>query len=602
MAFLAFALVVTVIYSTFCQAKHGPRVQTEMGVVEGFTRRALSLTEQSVDVFWGIPYAAPPVGPNRLRPPQPFDEPWEGVRPAKRVPHLCPQFNLVGKTFLGKEDCLYLNVYRPHGATANAKLPVLVWLYGGGFALGDGYEFSFYDGTHVVKRHGHVIVTLNYRLSGLGFFALPELLEADGTTGNYGVQDQRAGMQWVQRNIRSFGGDPGQVTIAGESAGGMSVMFHLASPGSAGLFHAAIMESGSSHANWWFQNLSQAFEMYGELAGILGCPDAAARLDCLRSLPEHDFMQSAAQLAKYILAERVHSRMPIFPLPKDIPDFASPMYPIMHNTPVVDGTLTGLPGVPLTLVKRGEFNKVPLIVGSNKDGGAYFAPFSPLLYGSSSYDLEAFAQRILPDQVDQQKFVHLYTSADYPNHRLALDRAFRDMVFMCESRELAIEWSRAGLPTYLYVFSFNFTGTAEALLGDAHAFELPFVFRNYFEVMEHFSKAGGDSYERMADVMSCLWASFVRCSAPKCDDARKVPPHCDYVLNSLPDWPHFGVNATEGRQYYSLRADPVIQKILPHAEFRKTDEFPGDDKCDFWRDANYGFVHLRNYHQPQLFV
>ena len=150
------------------------------------------------------------------------------------------------------EDCLYLDVYAPAGATPASNLPVMFFIYGGGFVFGDSYEFGFYDGKHIAKQHNVILVAANYRLSSFGFMALPQLMTESGTTGNYGVQDQRFALQWVQQNIRQFGGDPNRVTIFGESAGAMSVCYHVASPASAGLFHAAIVESGTASSPEFF--------------------------------------------------------------------------------------------------------------------------------------------------------------------------------------------------------------------------------------------------------------------------------------------------------------------------------------------------------------
>merc|ERR1719379_1200193 len=218
------ALLPTIVSALSIDGSSGarPRAETEYGSVEGSTRRFLPFTgHRDVDVFWGIPYAAPPTGERRFRPPGPFREPWapetrDASSLADVLKKICVQLDIQGNLHVGQEDCLYLHVYRPHGATNRSSLPVLVWFYGGGFVVGDGYEVGLYDGSEVVARHEHVVVTLNYRLNALGFLALPELAEEDpeGTTGNYGVQDQRAALQWVQRNIRNFGGDPGQVTIA----------------------------------------------------------------------------------------------------------------------------------------------------------------------------------------------------------------------------------------------------------------------------------------------------------------------------------------------------------------------------------------------------
>ena len=212
-----------------------PIVLTEGGSVRGTTSR-----REGVSVFKGIPFAAPPVGDLRWRAPQPA-QPWEGVREADSFGAVCPQTPETGLP--NSEDCLYLNVWTP-GAD-DARRPVLVWIYGGRFIFGHGSDPQ-YDGAAIAAQDV-VVVTMNYRTGAFGFMVTDELSEESGhgTSGNYGLLDQRAALQWVQRNIARFGGDPDRVTIAGQSAGAACVMAHVYSPLSQGLVHGAIAESGA---------------------------------------------------------------------------------------------------------------------------------------------------------------------------------------------------------------------------------------------------------------------------------------------------------------------------------------------------------------------
>merc|ERR1712242_333325 len=182
-------------------------------------------------------------------------------------------------------------------------------------------------------------------------------------------------------------------TVAGESAGAFSTMWQLVSPQSQGLFHRAIMESGTSKVDWFFQNKTDAYDFYDDCSAILGCNVArgAERLACLRALPHHHFMISFAQMMKDIAAKMLN-----LPIPKDIPDFASPLWPLMPFGPVIDGSDAGLPGIPRTLVQQGKFHKVPLIIGSNKDGGAYFGPILQLLWGGVLPNVRKLAEWFLP--------------------------------------------------------------------------------------------------------------------------------------------------------------------------------------------------------------
>lgn len=205
-------------------------VQTQYGKVSG-------IRQGSMRKFLGIPYAAPPVGELRWKPPQPA-EPWTGVLKAHEFAPFCPQ---VGRASSQTEDCLYLNVYTP---VENGTYPVMVWTYGGGFVRG---QSNFYNPVRFVHR-GMVVVTLNYRVGALGLLALPALTReapANIDSGNYSILDQRAALRWVQNNIAAFGGNPDNVTLFGESAGGLSVLMHLIAPGSKGLFNKAIVESGT---------------------------------------------------------------------------------------------------------------------------------------------------------------------------------------------------------------------------------------------------------------------------------------------------------------------------------------------------------------------
>jgi para-nitrobenzyl esterase len=223
-------------------AQSAPRARTTNGVVVGLT------LPEGVRTFRGIPFAAPPVRELRWKPPQPAKS-WSGERMADRFEHQCMQARVFGDMMFRNagvsEDCLYLNVWTPASATPNAKLPVLVYFYGGGFVAGDGSE-PRYDGTSMAKR-GIVVVTMSYRLGVFGSFAHPELSaeSPQKASGNYGLMDQTASLRWVRDNIAQFGGDPSKVTIAGESAGSFSVSAQMASPLAKGLFARAIGESGA---------------------------------------------------------------------------------------------------------------------------------------------------------------------------------------------------------------------------------------------------------------------------------------------------------------------------------------------------------------------
>jgi para-nitrobenzyl esterase len=290
-----------------------------------------------LNVFKGIPYAAPPVGPLRWKPPQPAIA-WQAVRKADHFGPRCmqrPVFNdMVFRSAGMSEDCLYLNVWTPADSSGK-KLPVLVYFYGGGFIAGDGSE-PRYDGASLAQ-HGMVAITVNYRLDVLGFLASPALAAESPVhaAGNYGLLDQHAALEWVQQNIAAFGGDPDQVTIGGESAGSMSVSAQMASPLSKGLMRRAIGESGAMLGNLKPTPLAQALhqgEAFERRAG-------AHSLASLRAMRAQALLDVAGQ--------------------KDMPEFQ----------PTVDGYF--FPRSPEAIYEAGEQAHTPLLVGANSQEGSY---------------------------------------------------------------------------------------------------------------------------------------------------------------------------------------------------------------------------------------
>src|SRR5216683_4308472 len=226
----------------------GPSVGTANGAVRG-------LANGAVDEFLGIPYAAPPVGALRWRPPQPAAS-WPGIRDATQFAPHCPQLPSPFGHASTSEDCLFLNVFTPSHRQTGSHFPVMVWIHGGALVTGGSND---YNPTALVED-GVTVVTINYRLGALGFLAHPALADANGQSGDYGLMDQQAALRWVQRNIASFGGNPHNITIFGESAGGLSTLSQVASPQARGLFETAIVESGS-------YNLTQASLSSAEAAG-----------------------------------------------------------------------------------------------------------------------------------------------------------------------------------------------------------------------------------------------------------------------------------------------------------------------------------------------
>ncbi|GAA2207868.1 carboxylesterase family protein [Nonomuraea monospora] len=302
------------------QHRDRPVARTESGLVRG--ARA-----DGVDRFLALPYAAPPVGDLRWRAPQPAPA-WTGVRAADAWGNRCPAAASGNGPRSETEDCLYLNVFRPEGARPGQRLPVLFWIHGGGLLNGSANQ---HDGTLIAQLEDVVVVSVNYRLGVLGYLAHPALTAEAGQSGNYGLLDQQAALRWVRRNIAAFGGDPRQVTIDGESAGGFSVCAHLTAPGSAGLYVRGIIQSGSCVS----RPVDEGERTGGGIAVAHGCPDPAAAAACLRALPVGRLV--------------------------DGPQYTS----FTHGVPA-------LPESPDAAVRAGRFQRVPLMIGSTRDEGRTF--------------------------------------------------------------------------------------------------------------------------------------------------------------------------------------------------------------------------------------
>ena len=320
---LSFAIAICAIalcaQTSFAQDQDAPVAPTQSGPVRGFVNGG-------VEGFLGIPYAAPPVGDLRWRPPQPVQS-WTDVRDAMKFGAYCAAAKSTNGPRSESEDCLFINVWRPAKTARDARLPVYAFIHGGGFINGSSNQA---DMTDIVEQTGVIGVSFNYRLGPLGFFSHPAITQ---DSGDFGLMDQQAALRWVHDNIAGFGGDPARVTLGGESAGGYSVCAHLTAPGSAGLFSQAMMQSGSCISI----PLAAAQKNAAEIAEQVGCkgPDAAS---CLRAVP-------AGKLI-------------------DVP------YPGVAALPT-DGTSV-LPTAPRKAVAEGNFQRVAIVIGSNRDEGRTF--------------------------------------------------------------------------------------------------------------------------------------------------------------------------------------------------------------------------------------
>ena len=509
------------------QAQQTRTVRTEGGTVVG--------REAAVQTFLGIPYAAPPVGDLRWRAPQPA-QPWRTPKDAFTFGNVCPQvalalFPVPGVTpgqLQGDEDCLYLNVYAPKGTAEGSKLPVLVWIHGGSFTNGAG---SDYDGSVLAEKYGLVVVTLNYRLGALGFLALPKLdVEAPGgASGNYGLLDQQAALRWVQGNIPAFGGDPANVTLAGESAGGLSVCDQLASPAAAGLFQRAIIQSGLCTSPGNAVTVMEAATRNQSYAAKLGC--SVADLACLRRLPPAALLET-----------RVPGLRPLSNL------VWSPVY--------------GGGALPLTLgdaFGQGRFNRVPVLLGTNHDEGRLFVsvaspngqPLSAVQYwgGVGLFVGVEPAQRVLAQ----------YPIRAYGTPALALTTLFTDGVFSCPARDVSAALSRYA-PVYAYEFNDPQAVTGLKVpaglpgLGSFHGSSLVYAFGTRVPGVADpamFSPAQA----QLSDAFSSAWATFAKVGNPNAAGS--------------PQW----------RPFDPARGN--VQVFAPTG-IQESTNFAAEHKCAFW--------------------
>jgi para-nitrobenzyl esterase len=366
--------------------------------------------------FKGIPFAEPPVGDWRWKPPQPPKN-WQGVRKADRFGPRCMQRPIFGDMNFRSngmgEDCLYLNVWTP-ARSGKQKLPVLVYFYGGGFVAGDGSE-PRYDGTSMASK-GIVAVTVNYRLGVFGFFAHPDLTKESPhhSSGNYGLLEQHAALQWVQKNIATFGGDPKRVTVAGESAGSVSVSAQIASPLSKNLIAGAIGESGSIIGALSAVPLSEGEQGGVKFATTMGATSLAA----LRAMPAEQLLEATAK--------------------PGLPRFV----------PTVDGYF--FPKSPVEIYAAGEQAHVPLLAGSNSEEMGYFA-----ILGREKPTVENYRealQRLYGDKADE--VFKLYPAANETEvMNAAQDLAGDRFIGYSTWKWVDLATKTGGKHTYYYLYS-----------------------------------------------------------------------------------------------------------------------------------------------------
>ncbi len=493
-------------------------VQTKSGLLQGSDEKAAQAC-----VWKGIPFAAPPVGDLRWKAPQPIA--WSGVREADEFGHQCMQkgiFTLEVKTSKEgmSEDCLYLNVWRPKTQDSR-RLPVMLWVHGGGYTGGTA-STPMYFGDRLAAQGDVVVVTTNYRLNVFGFFASPALRSEDPhkSVGSYATLDQVAALQWVHDNIANFGGDPTNVTIFGESAGGFSICTLLATPLTKGLFDRAILESGGCEES---ENLEQGFEHGKEIAQKLGCPEND--LKCLRAVP-----------AKALLEKGSGGMMEGGSVPHE------------------DGYV--LTGTPLSMIQAGNYNHVPFLAGNNRDefGKAIKLMKAPRQVKPAGYE-QGYIEMLKVPPADAKKLVELYPLSEFDNRPVeAYGRALgADASLGCPSYQGLLEAAKQQPDTWYYRFDFDQVALGK-YMGAFHSLEIPFIFDNFDRLpMNLFFK---DKYlpeaQALGKIMQSYWTNFAKTGNPN--------------SQGLPSWPAFRPDSRQVQILDSqVRTEPA--SFAPRCEF-----------------------------------
>ena len=471
----------------------GAVVTVEGGQLAG----APSPLGEEVTVFRGVPFAAPPVGDLRWRPPQPAAA-WDGVRDATEAAPACIQSPIPAEvqTFYNAgvdrmdEDCLYLNVWT--AAEPDDRAPVMVWIHGGGLAIGNSADIT-YDGTRLAQR-GVVLVTINYRLAALGYLAHP-LLSAEsehGASGNYGTLDQVAALGWIQRNIAAFGGDPSRVLIFGESAGSWSVNHMMATPLARGLFHAAIGESGGGFGSMGRAQSKADIEGAGErfVEALLG-DGVTPSLAAMRAAGADEILAVAPEL--------------------------------VLSAATVDGWV--FPDTVHNIFAAGEQHDVPVIVGSNAD------EMSILGGAAGAETLEQYRESIRSEYGEHaDALFETFPAATDEEAQQARMASGTDATFGWEMRTWARMMETVSSPAYLYFFSRIPPAPDAELYGAYHTAEIPYVFDN-FGVSPHpyANRDYTDTDRRLSDILASYWVNMAATGNPNSE--------------GLPEWPAYDPEA-----------------------------------------------------------
>ncbi|XP_017783906.1 PREDICTED: venom carboxylesterase-6-like [Nicrophorus vespilloides] len=530
-------------------------VTTHNGQIQGKSLKIKSGKE--IRAFLGVRYAKPPIGELRFMPPQQLGK-WIGIQYPNGNHPICTQLDLYtpGSTIQGEEDCLFLNIYTPK--VSSKLLPVMVYIHGGGFLSGSGSS-TFY-GPDSLMNEDVVLVAINYRLGALGFLSTGD----EVVPGNNGLKDQNVALRWVQEHIKYFGGDPTQITIFGESAGGASVHFHVISSLSKGLFHAAISQSGTSVSPWSYMLPKEAYDFGRKLATILDCPTecSKAMIKCLQSFDAKRFPEVQDQFLFW-----------------DID-------PLALFTPVIEIKHEGsfISEYPEDIIRDGKSNQVPWMTGVTKDEGAfrttglsakrlfdkYYKDFDRIAPFSLFYGGRVSSEKEYTKKIREYYFGKGFSETQTKN--LYTDR------FFFEGAEKAINLHRkySKAPLYYYLFAYRGAKSMSAVFGDkindhgvCHADDLLYLFPLEDTFFNGEKQTVDD--KAMTKMLSKLWTNFAIHKQPTLKDSNWSHTHWKPVQ-------------TEENEYFYIGGPK---------EFRM-DKQLYNDRFKFWKDME---VYLKTHNQ-----
>ena len=470
-------------------------VQTVSGKVAGYF-------DDGIYTYKGIPYAKA----ERFMPPVPAD-PWEGIRSSRAYGPTCPQgkrtgwysdelaFSFSWDDGFPDEDCLRVNIWTP-GINDGKKRPVMVWLHGGGYSSGSGQELPSYDGRNLADKGDVVVVTLNHRLNVLGFLDLSAYGEKYSRSGNAGLLDLVAALDWIQKNITKFGGDASNVTIFGQSGGGGKVSTLLATPDAKGMFHKAIVQSGAmlrTMESRWSRRIGAAVV---EELGISPC-----KIDEMKNVPYDKLLAAGEKAIARIKPEAEKEGYAAF---------------IFGWAPIVDGSV--LPRQPFDPQAPEQSKEIPIMIGTTLHEFTA-STYVPEMRTISHEEAEGYLKRTYGNRTAE--FVELFKDT-YPGYE-PKDLIDTDFIFRPNAVELAnIKFRQGGAPVYTYLFAWE-SPVMDGILRSTHCMEIPFVFNN---ADLHASMTGGsEEAVALADIMSQAWVNFARTGDPNTEELPQWPAY-----------------------------------------------------------------------------